>query len=329
MLEDVGAVAIGRNEGDRLHACLASLVHRVRHVVYVDSGSTDGSVALAEGLGCEVVELDMSIAFTAARARNAGFERLRELAPSLSFVQFVDGDCEVVEGWLEAARARLEAREELAVVCGRRRERYPDRSVYNRLCDVEWDTPIGDARACGGDAMMRADAFVRVGGFDPTLIAGEEPELSVRLRRAGYRIERLDREMTLHDAAMTRWSQWWQRARRAGHAYAEGAHRHGAPPERHNVRETLRIALYGGVVPAVATLAAVPTLGLSLGLFGAHAVSAARVYRHVERRGRPPEDALPYALFTTIGKVPELVGVLEFHSNRLLGRRRGLIEYKT
>jgi GT2 family glycosyltransferase len=328
MMGDVGVVAIGRNEGERLRACLESVVGEAAAVVYVDSGSTDGSVELARALGCEVVELDMSVPFTAARARNAGVERLREVAPGVAHVQLVDGDCEVVAGWLSTARARLEERPDLAVACGRRRERHPDASVYNRLCDVEWDTPIGDAEHCGGDAMMRLEAFTAVGGFDPSLIAGEEPELCVRLRKAGWAVERLDAEMTLHDAAMTRLSQWWKRARRAGHAYAEGAHLHGAPPMRHWVKETRRIVFWGGAVPAVALGAALPTLGLSLGLLGGYAVSAARVYRTVRRRGRQREDALPYALFTTLGKLPEMQGVLEFHLNRVRGKRRGLIEYK-
>ncbi len=328
MLADVGAVAIGRNEGERLERCLASLVGRVASVVYVDSGSTDGSVARARAMGCEVVELDTAVPFTAARARNAGVRRLRELAPELRYVQLVDGDCEVVDRWLERARARLEERGELAVVCGRRRERRPEASIYTRLCDVEWDTPVGEAKACGGDAMFRLDAFTSVGGFDEALIAGEEPELCVRVRAHGWKIERLDADMTLHDAAMTRFAQWWTRAKRAGHAYAEGAAMHGRTPERHFVRETRRIWMWGAALPAVSLALAVPTLGASLGLLAGYGVSAARAYRAVRRRGRPREDALPYALFVTIGKLPEALGALELHVNRARGRRRGLIEYK-
>ncbi|MBC7172600.1 MAG: glycosyltransferase family 2 protein, partial [Polyangiaceae bacterium] len=195
---DVGCVVIGRNEGPRLDRCLRSLLDHTAHVIYVDSGSTDGSVALAERLGADVVELDLSRPFTAARARNAGFDALRERWTEVAFVQFVDGDCEVVRGWLDAARKRLEERPELAVVCGRRRERHPEASIYNRLCDMEWDTPVGDALACGGDAMMRVEAFEKAGGFNPDVIAGEEPELCLRLRMLGYRIERIAHDMTLH-----------------------------------------------------------------------------------------------------------------------------------
>lgn len=117
----------------------------------------------------------MTQPFTAARARNEGFACLHRLMPSVRYVQFVDGDCEVVAGWLPAAQAFLDQHPEVAVVCGRRRERYPTRSIYNQLCDLEWDTPVGQAKACGGDALMRADAFVQVNGYRADLIAGEEP----------------------------------------------------------------------------------------------------------------------------------------------------------
>jgi GT2 family glycosyltransferase len=173
--------------------------------------------------------------FTAARARNEGLARLLEGGP-LDYVQFIDGDCALQPGWIDTAQAFLDENPQAAVVHGRRRERYPEATVYNQLCDWEWDRPPGQAISCGGDAMMRVAAFQAVGGYDPHLIAGEEPELCVRLRAAGWQIWCLDAEMTLHDAAMTRFGQYWRRARRAGHAYAEGAAMHGAPPERHGVR---------------------------------------------------------------------------------------------
>jgi GT2 family glycosyltransferase len=119
-----------------------------------------------------------------------------------------------------------------AVVCGRRRERAPSASIYNRLCDLEWDTPVGETDSCGGDFLARADAIASVGGFTDELIAGEEPELCHRLRGAGWTIYRIAREMTLHDAAMYRFSQWWQRNRRSGHASAEALHRRGSDEPR-------------------------------------------------------------------------------------------------
>jgi GT2 family glycosyltransferase len=323
-----GAVVIGRNEGERLRVCLQSVLRSAARVVYVDSGSTDGSLALAGSLGVEIVKLDLSIPFTAARARNAGWERLSEIAPDLGLVQFVDGDCEVVAGWTDVAVARLVERPELAVVCGRRRERHPQASIYNQLCDIEWDTPVGDAEACGGDAMMRLAALRAVGGFNPNLIAGEEPELCVRLRAQGHRIERLDAEMTLHDAAMTRFGQWWRRNVRSGHAYAEGAALHGRPPERHNVRAVMSTVFWAGLVPTLALAGAAPTRGASLVLLGGLLILGGRVYRGARRDGWPARTAALTGAFIVLGKFPTLQGMLKYAWSRARGRRSALIEYK-
>ena len=276
--DPVDAVVIGRNEGARLEACLRSLKDQVRRVVYVDSGSTDGSVALARDLGAQVVELDMSLPFTAARARNAGMAAVED---TTEFVQFIDGDCELRGDWIPAATAFLADNPKVAVVCGRRRERFPEASVYNRLCDEEWDTPIGETKACGGDALMRLSAVRSVGGYRDTLIAGEEPELCLRLRKAGWDIWRLDHEMTLHDANITRFSQWWTRTKRAGFAFAQGAALHGRPPDRHWVVETRRAIFWGMVLPVVAGLAALLVTPLALILLAAYPAQILRMSRRV------------------------------------------------
>lgn len=327
----LGVVAIGRNEGERLRRCLASLtgtVGRSPRIVYVDSGSTDGSVTLAAQMGALVVELDRSVAFSAARARNAGFAKLIEGAPEVELVQFVDGDCEVASGWLERARQEISTDPQLAVVCGRRRERHPEASIYNRLCDLEWNTPIGLADSCGGDALMRVKAFREVDGFDATVIAGEEPDLCLRLRRRGWKILRIDAEMTLHDAAMTRLSQWWKRSLRSGHAYAEGAARHGREPERHWVQETRSNWFWGLLVPTAAVVLLVPSAGLSVLFLGGHLVLAARVYRWRRRNGTGAADARLDAFFCALGKVPQGLGQLLYWTKRLTGRRAAIIEYK-
>jgi GT2 family glycosyltransferase len=320
--ERVDAVVIGRNEGERLVACLASLQGRVRRLVYVDSGSTDGSVAAARAAGAEVVALDLSVPFTAARARNAGLAALG--GEAAEFVQLVDGDCAVDPGWIDAALAAFAAHPRAVVVCGRRRERFPQASVWNRLADREWDTPVGPALACGGDALMRLAAVRAVGGYRDDLIAGEEPELCLRLRRAGGEVWRIAAEMTLHDAALTRFGQWWRRSRRAGHAFAEGAWLHGAGPERHWVAETRRALLWGfGVPVAAAAAAAVHPAGAALLLLW-----PAQVLRLGWRWRQDGRTGWEAALFAVVGKVAEAAGVTEFHWRRLVRRRRGLIEYK-
>lgn len=322
----VGAVAIGKNEGERLKGCLRSLNEQASHLVYVDSGSSDGSVEFARAMGVDVVELDPEIPFTAARARNAGVERLSQVAPEVRYAQLIDGDCELIDGWIDCAVGFLERSPEYAAAAGRLRERFPDASVYNYLCDVEWNTPIGDTDACGGIAMMRMRAFQSVGGFLPSLIAGEEPELCVRLRKDGWKIRRLDADMALHDVAMTRFSQWWKRSVRAGHAYAEGAHLHGEPPERMGVRQSRRIVAWGLLLPAFSIAGAPVTDGMSLLLLLAYPLNVIRIARRLRREGQPRPWTL--AFFLMLAKLPEAIGWLRFQWGKLSGHRSTLIEYK-
>jgi GT2 family glycosyltransferase len=323
--EQVGVVVIGRNEGERLRRCLDSVRHRVAHVVYVDSGSTDGSMAMAGALGADCVALDLSVPFTAARARNAGWQRLLEIAPDTRWIQFVDGDCEVVAGWLEQAQTFLASHPKAAAACGQRRERHPERSVYNLLCHLEWAKPPGLVKAFGGDVMLRREALEEAGGYRADLIAGEEPELCVRLRARGWELHALPADMTLHDAAMTRFRQWWLRIVRSGYAYAAGRHLHGAPPERHCVRESWRTWVWA-LGPPAAVLASWPALSAwGLLLLGVYPLQVLRLYLRLP--GAPRDRGLQ-AFFHTLGRFPELIGHLQFWRDQWLGRRARLIEYK-
>lgn len=321
----IGIVVIGRNEGERLVACLRSLGDLVRRTVYVDSGSSDGSVEKARAMGALTLGLDMSVPFTAARARNAGFALLEQAFPETVYVQFVDGDCTLDPAWPGKAAAFLDAHPDVAAVCGRRRERFPERSVYNRLCDLEWDTPVGEASECGGDALIRTAAFRAVGGYSDDLIAGEEPEMCVRLRAAGWRIWRLDAEMTLHDAGMTRISQWWRRSMRAGHAFAEVAARHAASPFGIWKRNAQRALLWGLVLPGGILLAALAVHPALLLLLLVYPLQVARI---AMRLGPGSRDNWTYAFFAVLGKFPEMQGAARFHLNRLMKRANTLIEYK-
>lgn len=328
--EQIGVVAIGRNEGKRLERCLRSAVGADRVVVYVDSGSSDDSVTFARSLGVEVVELDTAPGFTAARARNAGFRQLLKIAPAVRYVQFIDGDCELADGWITSSWAHLEENSRCAAVCGRRREIDANKNLYHLLTDMEWDTATGETKYCGGDALMRVAAFEEVHGFCDSLIAGEEPELCVRLRAAGWTISRIDHEMTLHDIRMDSWRQWWKRAVRAGHAYAEGATLHGAPPERHWVKERRSILVWGLAFPVLAIALAWPTWGMSVVFLAvAYAALIAKATLAINRqRNTTFGNSLTYAIHCVLAKIPQACGAVLFYVRALTGRKATLVEYK-
>jgi glycosyltransferase involved in cell wall biosynthesis len=304
----LGLVVIGRNEGERLARCLVS-VRSIPRRVYVDSGSTDGSVSLAQREGVEVVELPVPPHFTAARARNAGLAKLLAEEPDLEFVQMVDGDCEVQPDWIDAALSVLRAEPDLALVFGRRRELYPERSIYNALCDDEWNVPIGESTGCGGDALFRVTALRQVDFYNAAMIAGEDTELSMRLRKRGWRLRRIAAEMTLHDAAIVRFGQWSRTVR--------------------------SIFIWGGVSPLLLLAAILLALTAHVWWWIAVAVlfipwplRMAQLAKRQRRRGLNIKVARLSGVLLMVGKVPQFIGLVGYHLDRLSGRTSRLIEYK-
>lgn len=320
----LGAVIIGRNEGERLALCLRSVLTRTDRVVYADSGSTDGSADVAQRLGVRTWSLDGSRPHTAARGRREGLAELLRLYPDCEFVQFVDGDCVVAPSWWSVAESFLADHSEVAAVCGRRRELRPSASVYIRLCDEEWNTPVGEAEACGGDAMMRVQAVLQVDGFNAGLRAGEEPELCARLRKSGWRIWRLDADMTEHDAAIMRFGQWWRRALRGGFGYAQVHHataRTTAPLYRRQLRSALFWVLF---VPAATVLISALTRQPVL-LLATPLLWALQVTRIALRRRPLSRWAWQSAALLMIAKIPELVGATRYFLQR---EKSAALEYK-
>ena len=318
---DIAVVVIGRNEGARLVASLASLHGAVSRVVYVDSGSTDDSIQAARDAGSQIVELDMSKPFTAARARNEGFAAL---TPVPEFVQFIDGDCIVEPDWLASGMAALADSEDIGIVTGWRSEIYPDASVYNGLVDFEWHRPAGDIEACGGDMMVRASVFEAVGGFNPDVIAAEDDEFCTRVRKANWRVHRLPEPMTRHDAEMHRFGQWWKRAVRTGHGFAQVGVLHPG----YFLRSRQRVWFYGAVLPVAGALALVLAPWLLLVVLGLYALSYVRTAQGLMAEGLAPRKALHQSVLLSLSKFPNLIGLLTYHWRVLRSSDMALIEYK-
>ena len=318
----LGIVIIGRNEGQRLIDCVSSIPSGYP-IVYVDSDSSDGSDVAVAQMGVEVIKLPLDRPFTAGRARNFGFARLLEKNEELEFVQFVDGDCQIADNWIEKAQRQINEESTTAIVFGQRSERRPEKSLYNRLCDIEWGGSAGFTGSCGGDFLCRASVFAEVGGFNERLIAGEEPEMCHRITSRGWQIYRLDEAMTWHDAEIYTFRQWARRSSRSGYAYAARCFMHWQDGTHYCWRENLRIVFWALLLPIsiliLATLAS-PWAGL---LFGAYVVQYFRL-----KAGMKSQDEWAYPLFLVIGNWTEFSGQARCAWRLLLGKEERIIEYK-
>ncbi|MEO8455038.1 MAG: glycosyltransferase [Sphingomicrobium sp.] len=320
---NLGFVVIGRNEGPRLKRCLRSVLVVSNRVVYADSASTDESLGAARQLGVAVVELPGDGRLTAARGRNAGYKELRKVYPECEMVQFLDGDCILQPGWIPEAVEFLQAHPDVGVVCGRRFEAHAEASVYNALCDQEWNTPVGEAGECGGDALIRCAALDEVGGYDSNLMAGEEPEMTARMRAAGWRIWRIDVPMTEHDANIHSLRQWWRRTQRGGFGYAQVWSATKALPQRLYGRQLGSAFTWAIAVPLLIVIAAIllrePLILLLLPL--AYALQLVRIARNC----RAPAKLTKAALIL-VAKIPEAIGAVRF---LLASGARRVPEYKS
>lgn len=320
---EIGFVVIGRNEGPRLRACLESVCAESNRVIYADSASSDGSVAVAQQLGVAVISLTDDGNLTAARGRNAGYAELRKLHPECDAAMFLDGDCVLEPGFVEPATAFLEQHPDVAIVCGRRFERHPDASIYNRLCDAEWNTPVGRANECGGDALVRCAAFDQVGGYRSELRAGEEPEMTARMRAAGWKIWRIDARMTEHDAKILKLGQWWRRAQRGGFGYAQVWAATKPLPERLYGKQLRSAFAWAIMLPVLVIIIALlfkqPWVLLVIPV--SYAVQLGRIAARSKAEGRWTRAAL-----LLLAKIPETIGALQF---TLSGTKRRVPEYKS
>lgn len=323
----IGLVIIGRNEALHLKRNLPKLADVFYTAVFVDSDSSDNSIEIAKNNALEVVELDLSKPFTAGRARNEGWQWLLAQNPDLDYIQFIDGDCELSTNFITNAVEYMEDNPKVAVVAGRRRELYPEASLYNAMCEVEWNSPVGAAKSCGGDFLIRASVLTETSGFNPTVIAGEEPEMCVRIRAAGHEIHRLDQDMTFHDANMHSVKQWWLRSERAGHAYAQGYAIHGQAPESMNKREVIRILVLGSFFIFALLVSIFIDIRFLL-LLLVYPFQAFRVYKNFNQRDHTQYQRKAYAISCGFAYVPQFFGILKFYWRRITGVTATIIEYK-
>jgi glycosyltransferase involved in cell wall biosynthesis len=327
----ISVVVIGRNEGQRLARCFESLARvqgvAIKELIYVDSASTDGSADLASRYGATSVTLH-SIRPTAALGRNAGWRRA-----SSDLILFLDGDTVLHPGFPRVACDALSVDESVAAVWGHRRELHPERSLFTRVLDLDWIYPRGLTEFCGGDVLLRRAALVATGGFDEALIAGEEPELCRRIRARGLKILHIDTPMTGHDLAITNWRQYWKRAIRAGHAYAEVSERFRNSSDSFWTSERNANIVRGSYW--IVSFAAAVIAGLRFGLLPLACWFTLLLALSLRSawRARWKTDDLPtlllYGVHSHLQQIPILIGQLKYAFEKGRSGDSRLIEYKT
>jgi glycosyltransferase involved in cell wall biosynthesis len=327
----VSIVIIGRNEGQRLIDCLKSIkkndfTPELLEVIYVDSNSTDNSKEQAKLLGAAVFSVN-SAQPTAALARNIGWQNSK--AP---YVLFLDGDTILDPSFLQKAVKEF-SDPKIAVVFGNRREINPKHTIYNRILDLDWIFPTGYTDFCGGDALIRRSVLLEINGYDPKLIAGEEPEMCRRIREKGYLVLHIDHAMTSHNLAMKTSKQYLLRAIRTGYAYAKLSEKFKntsiplwkKESENNIIRGVFFISLTLLSIVLTITFQSFFVLISFTGLLIALTVRTAFKFRW---KSDDYYTLFLYSFHSHFQQIPILIGQVTYWREHFSGKRRNLIEYK-
>ncbi|MBN1452689.1 MAG: glycosyltransferase [Anaerolineales bacterium] len=191
---------IARNEAAHIGRAIEAALDGVKawpqtEILLVDSASTDATVEIAQRYPISIVRLSPEQFLSAAAGRYIGM-----LHTQGTFILHLDGDMELEPGWLEQAIPILAAHPEAAGVDGYYRNLYVrDGQVLSegRMCEGPSDRVSTTSYFCGA-ALYRRSALKAVGGFNPYLISNEEPELSIRLRHAGFTLLRIPTLLCIH-----------------------------------------------------------------------------------------------------------------------------------
>lgn len=333
---ETGVVIIGKNEGERLSASLLSVLAYQPYVVYVDSGSRDHSVALANEMGVSVLALDDSAPYTPARGRNEGATYLEKKYAQLKYVQFLDGDCELAVGWIESVLEVIKENSRLGIVVGSRGEKDRNYSVFTRLLDIEWrriwEPTCGMVKKTGGDIFVCIAAFNTVGKFHAEILGGEEPELCTRLAWAGWSIYKIDTPMSVHNGSHSGVLDRIRRHLRFGWAVSEITTLYRGTSVDLYRMENKRVWLFGVVLPAVGIMLCLQSciVAIAFVLFG-YLVKGVGTYREVKARGVSIQDAKLFAVDNCLGLFFQGIGKCLYYSSvplKRLNLRFGKLFYR-
>ena len=192
----ISVIVIGRNEGERLETCLTSAQRALRmlsyELIYVDSHSTDDSLAIARAHGARCF-LPGTADTTAGLGRHVGTQ-----AAHGEYLLFLDGDMQLQPGFVERAMLRVAAGG-CDGVCGIRTDHYMKDGQVVSVCENYFGcTQERVAPEFGGAIFLMAEALARCGGWATDTIACEEAELHARLLDAGCTIIELPVPMIIH-----------------------------------------------------------------------------------------------------------------------------------
>jgi glycosyltransferase involved in cell wall biosynthesis len=198
----LSCIIVARNEEKNIERCILSVIRALcvypeTEVLLVDSCSNDETINVASKLSTRIIRLRSDWPQSPSAGRFLGV-----LNTSGRFILFIDGDMELIPGWLECAVDFLEKDDSAAAVVGRLYDRFQnkDGSSSSPSIGVEFKKMIGTQTThfVPGSALFKRDILLKAGNFDPFLMAEEEADISDRIERLGFKLYFFDKDAVYH-----------------------------------------------------------------------------------------------------------------------------------
>jgi glycosyltransferase involved in cell wall biosynthesis len=233
-MTQLSVVLISRNQAWSIRRLIESVLVGTscvssKEIILVDSASTDETVELAKRYPVTIFRLKFGQRLSPAIGRYVGYRQTQG-----EFVLFLDGDMELLQGWLEPALNFMRTTPRVGLVMSTsvtNLHRTAAQQSAASLEDMSFTPPRESSRvpfAAGGAALYRHSVLEQVGSFNPYLYSEEEPELCLRIRGAGYSVSLFNQPIVLHyDDAPVALSDVLSRRRRNFHlGMGQGARYH-------------------------------------------------------------------------------------------------------
>jgi glycosyltransferase involved in cell wall biosynthesis len=305
---ELSFVVIGYNEGKMLRACLESirntdLKHIAYEIIYVDGGSNDDSIAIANDFGVDLL-LGGDRRRKAAENRNLGAVHSKG-----RFIQFLDGDMKINRMWTALAYTFINENNNAASVCGYIHE--TGSGFIKRVLEIDWVHKAGEVDYCGGAALWRRDIFLQAGGFPEDVSYGEEPCLCWKIRnKLRMKIYLLDKQMVTHDLGFSGIGDYLRRNIRCGETYSEIASHFYRSSDRLYFKESISNFLWAGLIIMSMVLFFTGPHWLRLSIIACFVLILTRKSIQIFQRGHELRVSIFYALHIYFSKLPLALGGL-------------------
>lgn len=197
MQSKVSIVIIGRNEEKTVGKCLTAAIGAAEQIggaeiIFVDSASTDNTVAVVQSYGIRVLSLKPDWVLTPSAGRFIGSHY-----STGDFILFVDADTLVYRDFLPKAIEHFRRNPTIGGINGRLDDTDEQGEIfenveerYDEITEVKW--------LRGPCCFYRREALRCAGSFNPHLAVEEEAELGLRLIKHGWKLRLIPVPMACH-----------------------------------------------------------------------------------------------------------------------------------